>query len=304
MSNLTEEEQAKAEAKAEQERRIKEAVNNLPLSLSNIKEDFLTWTPSEQETRQAVLDFIKEEPEWIPNAIKNDPALSSKIPEEAVKEVLLYQGLQAIAWHRKAHEHYLKGEFTEARKISQGVRRLTAGIEIHPGAKIGKNFFIDHGSGVVIGETAEIGDNVMLYHRVTLGNDGVPVLPGQRRHPKIGDNVTIYTGAEILGAATIGGYVDPNDDPNNPKQIAVKIGAGTKIVGPVVIGEDVKINSQLYINNDVKPHSNVVDSMKFGEPIYDGGGDYKVGQKEKKEKWAKRIGLAQGAKEGEHQIPG
>jgi serine O-acetyltransferase len=241
---------------------------------NDTKEDFLTWTPSEKETRAAVLDFLKVEPEWIDNAINNDPALSSKPVDIARQEVLTYQGLHAIAWHQKAHALYEKGEFAEARKISQGVRRLTAGIEIHPGAKIGKNFFIDHGSGVVIGETAEIGDNVMLYHRITLGNDGSKVPEGQRRHPKIGNNVTIYTGAEILGAATVGDNV--------------KIGAGTKIVGPVNIGDAASINSQLYINNDVRAGERVIDTMKFGEPVYDGGKDFVKGQQLKRKSWEER----------------
>lgn len=215
-------------------------------------QDFLTWTPNENDTRQKVLAFLESEPDWVANAISHDPALSSKPNEDAVEELLTYQGLHAIAWHRKAHDEYEKGNFGEARKISQGVRRLTAGIEIHPGATIGKNFFIDHGSGVVIGETAEIGDNVMLYHRVTLGNDGRNL--GGRRHPKIGNDTIIYTGAEVLGAATIGDNV--------------VIGAGTKIFGPVHIGNNAKIGPQLVITTDIPENAKVIATYPDGTPKF------------------------------------
>jgi serine O-acetyltransferase len=223
--------------------------------------DFLTWTPNEEQTQEVVKKFLESEPDWIPNAIANDPALSSRKPEEAIKEVLTYQGLHAIAWHRVAHEEYEKGNFAEARKISQGVRRLTAGIEIHPGATIGKNFFIDHGSGVVIGETAEIGDNVMLYHRVTLGNDGTHM--EGRRHPKIGNNVTIYTGVDILGAAT----VEDN----------VVIGAGAKIVGDVTIGDGAKVMPSLVVKKDIEAHGTVVGTDEKGKPRYTDRQEFDLG---------------------------
>ena len=123
-------------------------------------------------------------------------------------EVLLYQGLHAILLHRVAHALYRAHIPIIPRLISQIARLLTGGIEIHPGARIGKRFFIDHGSGVVIGETAEIGDNVMLYHQVTLGATGwwKNMGPDRRvkRHPTIEDNVTIGGGAFILGPVTIG----------------------------------------------------------------------------------------------------
>lgn len=115
-------------------------------------------------------------------------------------EVLTYPGLHAIVWHRVAHAFWRHGLKFLARVISQ-INRFVTGIEIHPGAQIGKGFFIDHGMGVVIGETAEIGDNVLLYHGVTLG--GVS-LEKKKRHPTIGNNVVIATGAKVLGAITIG----------------------------------------------------------------------------------------------------
>jgi len=118
-------------------------------------------------------------------------------------EVLTYAGLWAIMHHRVAHWFWrcgIPGCKFLARAISQWSRFLT-GIEIHPGAQIGKGFFIDHGMGVVIGETAEIGDDVLMYHGVTLG--GVS-LEKKKRHPTIGSNVVIAAGAKVLGAITIG----------------------------------------------------------------------------------------------------
>src|SRR5260221_6027772 len=122
-------------------------------------------------------------------------------------EALIYQGLWAIFYHRVAHALYKAHIPFLPRLISQCARFITGGIEIHPGAKIGKRFFIDHGAGIVIGETTEIGNNVMLYHQVTLGATGW-WRPGpgrlQKRHPTIEDDVTIGVGAAILGPITIG----------------------------------------------------------------------------------------------------
>lgn len=134
-------------------------------------------------------------------AYKKDPALKSGIN---VLEILLYPGIHALIFHRIAHFlHKLKIPFFP-RLISQISRFLTQ-IEIHPGAKIGKNFFIDHGAGVVIGETAEIGDNVMIYHGVTLGGHGWWVdTRDTKRHPTVGNNVIIGCGAKILGNIKIG----------------------------------------------------------------------------------------------------
>lgn len=125
---------------------------------------------------------------------ERDPAARNTL------EVLTYPGLHAIIWHRIAHRLWHWNLKFLARLISQ-INRFLTGIEIHPGATIGKGFFIDHGMGVVIGETAEIGDNVLLYHGVTLG--GVS-LEKKKRHPTIGNNVVIATGAKVLGAITVG----------------------------------------------------------------------------------------------------
>jgi serine O-acetyltransferase len=128
---------------------------------------------------------------------KNDPAARSGL------EVLTYAGVHAIFWHRIAHFLHAHNFRLLARIISQMNRSIT-GIEIHPGATIAKGFFIDHGMGVVIGETAEIGENCLLYHQVTLG--GVS-LEKKKRHPTLGNNVVIGTGAKVLGAITLGDNV-------------------------------------------------------------------------------------------------
>jgi len=122
--------------------------------------------------------------------------------------ILLYQGLHAIINHRIAHFFYQIHFYFLARGMSQFSRFFT-GIEIHPGAKIGKSFFIDHGMGVVIGETAVIGDSVLLYQGVTLGGTG---LEKGKRHPTIGNNVVIGAGAKVLGNITIGdnSYIGAN----------------------------------------------------------------------------------------------
>lgn len=139
----------------------------------------------------------------IREAQKKDPAAKSFL-----EIVLFYQGLHALVSYRAAHFLYNMHLFFIARLVSQLSRFLT-GIEIHPGAKIGKSLFIDHGMGVVIGETAIIGDNVLLYQGVTLGGTG---LVKGKRHPTVGNNVVIGAGAKILGNITIGdnAYIGAN----------------------------------------------------------------------------------------------
>ena len=127
--------------------------------------------------------------------LNEDPAATSKI-----EVLLLYPCIHALIAYRIAHFLYLKKRFFLARLVSQ-LSRFFTGIEIHPGAKIGKGLFIDHGMGVVIGETAEVGDNVTLYHGVTLGGTGKDT---GKRHPTIEDNALIGTGAKVLGPITVG----------------------------------------------------------------------------------------------------
>lgn len=124
-----------------------------------------------------------------------DPAARSTL-----EILLLYPGVRAVRSHRKAHWCYEHGLKFMARLISQRSRHRT-GIEIHPGAKIGKRLVIDHGMGIVIGETAEIGDDCLIYHGVTLGGTGKDV---GKRHPTIGNNVLIGTGAKVLGPFKVG----------------------------------------------------------------------------------------------------
>jgi serine O-acetyltransferase len=128
---------------------------------------------------------------------RNDPAARNL-------EVFCYAGLHAIWCHRFTHGLWRLGIPLIPRMISQ-VNRFFTGIEIHPGATIGHGLFIDHGMGIVIGETTEIGDNCVLYHNVTLGGTGKHK---SKRHPTIGDNVLIGTGAIILGPVTVGNNVD------------------------------------------------------------------------------------------------
>ncbi|WP_199616596.1 serine O-acetyltransferase EpsC [Paenibacillus alkalitolerans] len=127
----------------------------------------------------------------------NDPAARSTL-----EVILTYSGLHAIWAHRIAHALYRSRLFGLARVVSQ-VSRFFTGIEIHPGARIGKRLFIDHGMGVVIGETCEIGDDVILYQGVTLGGTGKEK---GKRHPTIGNNVVIGSGAKVLGSFTVGDY--------------------------------------------------------------------------------------------------
>ena len=148
--------------------------------------------------------------EQVDTIFREDPAAKS------VLEIFFcYPGFHAILLHRLAHKLHRAGLTFMARLVSQFGRAMT-GIEIHPGARIGRRFFIDHGMGVVIGETAEVGDDVLLYQGVTLGGTGKEK---GKRHPTLGNHVVVGTGAKILGNIRIGDHV--------------KIGAGSVVVHPV-----------------------------------------------------------------------
>lgn len=166
---------------------------------------------------------------------EQDPAARSYL-----EVICTYAGLHAIWAHRIAHVLYKKRFFFMARVISQ-VSRFFTGIEIHPGATIGRRLFIDHGMGVVIGETCEIGDNVTLYQGVTLGGTGKEK---GKRHPTIEDNVLIATGAKVLGSITVGknskvgaGSVVLKEVPPNSTVVGIP--------GRVVIRDGVKVNRDL-----------------------------------------------------------
>ncbi len=139
--------------------------------------------------------MIKTLRDDLESVLERDPAARNKW-----EEALLYPGLHALWAHRFAHWLWVRKLKLLGRLVSQVARWIT-GIEIHPGARIGRSFFIDHGMGVVIGETAEVGNHVTLYHGVTLGGTS---LEKGKRHPTIGDNVTIGAGAKVLGAIEIG----------------------------------------------------------------------------------------------------
>ena len=139
--------------------------------------------------------MFKDLKETIDAYLARDPEAQS-----ALEVLLLYPGVKAVRSHRRAHWFYEHDMKFIARLISQMSRRRT-GIEIHPGAKIGKRLVIDHGMGIVIGETAEIGDDCLIYHGVTLGGTGKD---SGKRHPTIGNNVLIGTGAKVLGPFKVG----------------------------------------------------------------------------------------------------
>jgi len=175
---------------------------------------------------------LKEDIEVV---FDQDPAARSYL-----EVILTYSGLHAIWAHRIAHAFYKRKFFFIARLISQ-ISRFFTGIEIHPGAKIGRRFFIDHGMGVVIGETCEIGDNVTVYQGVTLGGTGKEK---GKRHPTIKDNCLIATGAKVLGSITIGenskigaGSVVLKDVPPNSTVVGIP--------GRVVVQNGVKIKKDL-----------------------------------------------------------
>ena len=156
------------------------------------------------------LTFMEKIKETIEVAREKDPAAKG-----AINILVNTPGIHAIMFHRVAHSLYNRKHFFTARLISQ-ISRFLTGIEIHPGAQIGEGFFIDHGHGVVIGETTIIGNNVTLYQGVTLGGTGNET---GKRHPTIEDNVMISSGAKVLGSITIG---------KNSK-----IGAGSVVVSDV-----------------------------------------------------------------------
>jgi serine O-acetyltransferase len=170
----------------------------------------------------------------------NDYLKSIKARDPAAKSILsiilTYPGVKAVFFHKIANFFYVAGFDLIARIISQTIRFFT-GIEIHPGAKIGKNLFIDHGMGVVIGETSEIGDNVTIYHAVTLGGISPSIdsenQRNEKRHPTIGNDAVIGSGAQIIGPVNVGNRariaanaVVVNDVPEN----ATMVGIPAKVV--------------------------------------------------------------------------
>ncbi len=160
--------------------------------VTQIYKDIRTAKKKIVKTVSAVRSEIQETVQTVKD---RDPAARSR-----AEILLLYSGVHAIMSHRVAHKLYQDGHYFSARALSQMTRKLT-GIEIHPAAQIGKRFFIDHGMGVVIGETTEIGDDCTIYQGVTLGGTGKDI---GKRHPTLGDNVMVGAGAKVLGPVCIG----------------------------------------------------------------------------------------------------
>lgn len=187
-----------------------------------------------------MFDQLKKE---LDSIIERDPAAKSRL-----EVYFLYPSFKAIRAYRRAHRFYEKGHYFIARAISQRALRKT-GIEIHPGAKIGENFFIDHGSGVVIGETTEIGDNCTVYQGVTLGGTGKET---GKRHPTLGNNVMVGAGARVLGP--------------------FKVGDNSKIAANAVVLSEVPPNStavgvpaRIARINGVRPGD--LDQIHFPDPV-------------------------------------
>ena len=190
-----------------------------------------------------MIRYIREEFRVI---TERDPAIKTPM------EVLLYPSFRAILSYRLAHRWYLKGHYFWASWLSQRTVRKT-GIEIHPGATIGRGLFIDHGSGVIIGETTIIGDNVTLYQGVTLGGTGKE---RGKRHPTLEDNVMVSAGAKILGSFTIG---------ENSK-----IGAGSVVLKEVppnctVVG----VPGRIVKRGDVKVPRSDMNQVDLPDPVMD-----------------------------------
>ncbi|NGM85374.1 serine O-acetyltransferase [Paenibacillus sp. 7124] len=194
-----------------------------------------------------MLEQIKSD---IQAVLDNDPAARNRF-----EVVFTYAGLHAIWAHRIAHRLYRREWFTVARMVSQFSRFMT-GIEIHPGARIGKRLFIDHGMGVVIGETCEIGDDVIIYQGVTLGGTGKEK---GKRHPTVGNNVVIGSGAKVLGSFRIG----DNCNVGSNSVVLREVPDNSTVVGNP--GRIVKRNGERVRDrlDHTKLPDPVVDSLRF-----------------------------------------
>ncbi len=184
-----------------------------------------------------------DEKDEVDIVLERDPA-----PKSRAEAVLFSPGLHAIKLHKMAHKLYLRKRYKTARLINY-ISRILTGADIHPGARMGKNFFIDHATGVVIGETAEIGDNVSIYQGVTLG--GVST-EKKKRHPTIGNNVVIGAGATILGPIKVGDNV--------------RVGAGSVVVKSVppnstVVGVPAKIVQRIGVTAIDLHHEELPDPV-------------------------------------------
>ncbi|HEY4600412.1 MAG TPA: serine O-acetyltransferase [Cerasibacillus sp.] len=192
------------------------------------------------------MGIFKRMKEDMDVVFEQDPAARTYI-----EVFLTYSGLHAIWWHRIAHAFFKRKMFFIARAISQ-INRFLTGIEIHPGAKIGRRFFIDHGMGVVIGETCEIGDDVTVFQGVTLGGTGKEK---GKRHPTIEDHALIATGAKVLGSITVGEYA--------------RIGAGSVVLKDVPEHATVVGIPGRVVRQHGKKVEKTLDHHKLPDPIQD-----------------------------------
>ena len=200
------------------------------------------------------MGFIKNIKNEIKVIRERDPAIHSNM------EVFLYPSFKVMLHYRVAHKLYKNGHYFWARLISQRAVRKT-GIEIHPGAEIGENFFIDHGNGVIIGETAVVGNNVTLYQGVTLGGTGKE---HGKRHPTIGDNVMISAGAKIIGSFKVGenskigaGSVVTKDIPD----WCIAAGNPCKVIRKITDEDKKKLFRDEEIDDEA--WADIVDRMEF-----------------------------------------
>ncbi len=195
---------------------------------------------------------MKVDPDDLAAAMEKDPAIIDE--EDALK---YHAGLQAVSMYRESHELWLKGEKDKAKEINYKAHQMT-GCDIHPGATIGKRFFIDHATGVVIGETAIIGDDVMLYQGVTLG--GVSTSKG-KRHPTLGNHIVVGCNASVLGDINIGdnvrigaGSVVLSDVPNDCTVVGIP--------GRIVRHKGVKVKCELSHNDLPDPEKQEIAKLR------------------------------------------
>ena len=204
--------------------------------------------PDLGQAKRAVKRAVKSVKYHVAAFRDRDPAASSDL-----EVLLLYSGLHAVLLHRAAHALYTHGHKVSARAVSQGAKFLT-GIELHPGATLGHSVFIDRGSGIVIGETAEIGDDCLLYQGVTLGGTGKDK---GKRHPTLGNNVLVGSGAKVLGPFTVG---------DNARIAAGAVVLGEVPPGCTAVGVPARV---VRVNGKPIYYADDVDQIHVADPVVD-----------------------------------
>ncbi len=216
-------------------------------SKDSVPVSYAKW---QDEIDRLTVDYLDKHPDFVGVATQKDAALKGKTPEIVKQLLATYSGVMAVAAHERANELFGEGKEVDAAKLA-GAAKSRTGIDIHPATKIGDNLFIDHGTGVVIGETAKVGKRTLLYHGVTLGAYGNPEESDPKklvhRHPEVGDDCTISTGVKILGNVKVGNKV-------------------TVGVGAVVCGNNLKIGNDVLIGGSARIGDNntIADGVKIG----------------------------------------